>query len=99
MPPPEDTKEALDWKQGAPSGTVLLPLQTYEDNNQLHLEHFGFQIGCIDWCFHSIIRSIRIWECYEKFDWQQVAAGQSVACGELASGDVTSGHPPSPRTV
>jgi len=23
MPPPEDTKEAFDWKQGAPSGTVL----------------------------------------------------------------------------
>lgn len=99
MPPLEDTKEAFDWKQGAPSGTVLLPLQTYEDDNQLHLERFGFQIGCIDWCFHSMMQCSRIWECYAGIERQLLAAGQSVACGELASGDVTSGHPPSPRTV
>lgn len=30
---------------------------------------------------------------------QQMAAGQSVARGEFASGDVTSGHPPSPCMV
>ena len=62
MPPLEDTKEAFDWKQGAPSGTVLLPLQTHEDDNQLRLEHLGFQIGCIVWCSHSIIQCSR--ECY-----------------------------------
>ena len=74
------SKEAFDWKQGAPSGTVLLPLQTYEGDNQLHLERLGFQIGCIGWCFYSMIN----------------AAGFG---GELASGDVTSGHPPSPCMV
>jgi len=41
----------------------------------------------------------RTWECYEFFEQQHVAAGQSVACGELASGCVTSGHSPPPRTV
>ena len=63
MPPLEDTKEAFDWKQGAPSGTVLLPLQMYEDEDQLHLERFGFQIGCIVWCPHSIIQCSRR-KCY-----------------------------------
>ena len=38
-------------------------------------------------------------ECYAEIEPQHVAAGQSVACGEFASGDFTSGHPPSPRTV
>ena len=56
-------KEAFDWKQGAPSGTVLLPLQMYEDEDQLHLERFGFQIGCIVWCPHSIIQCSRR-KCY-----------------------------------
>jgi len=63
MPPLTDIKGAFDWKQGAPSGTVLLPLQMYEDEDQLHLERFGFQIGCIVWCPHSIIQCSRR-KCY-----------------------------------
>jgi len=39
------------------------------------------------------VNAAGFWECYAEIEPQQVAAGQSVACGEFASGDFTSGHP------
>ena len=45
------------------------------------------------------VNAAGFWECYAEIKRQQVAADQSVACGEFASGDFTSGHPPSPGTV
>jgi len=34
-------------------------LQLHKDDNQFHLERFGFQIGCNDWCFRSISQCSR----------------------------------------
>ena len=99
MPPPEDTKEAFDWKQGAPSGTVLLPLQIHKDDNQLHLERFGSRLAAMIDVSIASVNAAGFWECYAEFERQQLTAGQSVACGEFASGDFTSGHSPLCRTA
>ena len=96
MPPLEDTKEAFDWREGAPSGTVLLPLQMYEDEDQLHLERFLVSRLAALFGVPTASSNAAGGNATER---QQLAAGQSVAWGEFASGDVTSGHPPPPCIV
>jgi len=39
------------------------------------------------------VNATGFWECYAEIELQLMAAGQSVAYGEFANGDLTSGHP------
>jgi hypothetical protein len=100
MPPLEDTKEAFDWKQGAPSGTVLSAFCSYTRTTINYIWNaLVSRLAAMIGVSTASVNAAGFWECYAEIELQPVAASRSVACGEFANGDFTSGHPFLPRTV